>query len=142
MGQGWVLDSAHMDTRATHFRTPTTVELDRLGDAEWRKFSKAHFPRSDRAARLTMGGYALIGIVVTTSVLYALYRTLGEAFSGPAGPIPGWMQLSVLGGALLGSCLVVAGWQLARSRVRPVVDPVPSPPIVAEAAPRRLARMN
>lgn len=142
MGQGWVTDSAHMDTRATHFRTPTTVELDRLGDAAWRKFSKAHFPRSDRAARLTLSGYALIGIVVTTSVLYVIYRTLGEAFSGPAGPIPGWIQLSVLGGALVGACLVLAGWRMSRNRARPVVDPAPLPPITAEAAPRRLARMN
>jgi hypothetical protein len=75
-------------------------------------------------------------------VLYVIYRTLGEAFSGPAGPIPGWMQLSVLGGALVGIGLVLAGWQAARARIGQELAQAPTVVGTSDATPRHPVHMN
>lgn len=92
---------------------PTVYQLQEFNHRAWKEL-RAYSPENRRAGGLLELGLVMIGISVTSLILYGIYRALGATVALPSGPVSTTVWLVAALGIGLGCLLAVASVVIRR----------------------------
>lgn len=91
----------------------TLYQLQEFNHRAWKEL-QAYSPENRRAGRLLESGLVMIGMSVTSLILYGIYRALGATVALPSGPVSTTVWLVAALGIGLGCLLAVASVVIRR----------------------------